>query len=346
VAEDTIVPDDLKHIIDWTGLPIGVLCVMAGIFLALLVGTILRLGHRHALPAATARSLVRRLRTWWVIAIVLALAILLGRPATVALVCVVSLLALHEYLALVPDGERCRRLRWWVYGAAVLQYLWVYLQLFELFIIFVPVLMFLLLTVRTVMTRRPDGFVHVVGTLQWGTMMLVFCLSHVAFLLSLDPARNPAGGAIGWFLYLVILTEFNDIAQALWGRAFGRRKIIPEVSPGKSWEGLIGAVVCTVILAVLLAPVLTPLGETPTRFAIDGAVGSSFLSPWAVIAGLVLAISGFYGDIAFSAVKRDAHVKDSGTLLPGQGGILDRIDSLTFTAPLFFHYIYFLYYSS
>ncbi len=259
--------------------------------------------------------------------------------------CAVSLLALREYIALVPERARYGRLVGWAYAATVLQYVWVYFELFELFIIFIPVLMFLLLTMRTVVMRQPEGFVHMVGTLQWGMMMLVFCLSHVAFLLSLSPEPNLVGGAIGWFLYLVILTEFNDIAQALWGRPLGRHKIIPEISPGKSWEGLIGAVACTTVLAVVLAPVLTPLGGAPPRF--EGAAVSwpFYLSPWSIVAGILIGVSGFCGDLVLSAVKRDAHVKESGTLLPGQGGILDRVDSLTFTAPLFFHYVHFLYYT-
>jgi phosphatidate cytidylyltransferase len=313
-----------------TGLPTGALWVMGGIFLALFLGTIARLTHLHKLPEQTAHSLVQRLRTWWIIAIVLALVVMLGPPATVGFVCLVSLLGLREYFALVPERSQFRYLARWAYAAAVLQYVWVYFQLFELFIIFVPVVVFLLLTVRIVFMRQREGFVHLVGTLQWGIMLLVFCISHLAFLLSLSPEPNPAGGGIGWFLYLVVLTEFNDIAQALWGRPFGSHKIVPQISPKKSWEGFVGAMVCTVILAVLLAPVLTPLGESTVR---------------CVIAGLIISVGGFCGDIAISAVKRDAHVKDSGTLLPGQGGILDRIDSLTFTAPLFFHYIRFLYYT-
>ncbi|MBT8485381.1 MAG: phosphatidate cytidylyltransferase [Phycisphaerales bacterium] len=315
---------------------------MAGIFVALVVGTIARLTHLHRLSAEAGRALVRRLRTWWVIAFVVGLVVLLGRPATVGLVCLLSLLSLREYLAMVPERRRYQGLLRWVYAAAVLQYVWVYFELFELCIIFIPVLMFLLLTLRIVLMRQPEGFVHMVGTLQWGMMMLVFCLSHVALLLTLPPGTNPVGGGIGWFLYLVVLTEFNDIAQALWGRPLGRHKIIPEVSPAKSWEGLIGALVCTTLLAVLLAPLLTPLGERPPRFE-GGPAGPWYGSAWAIAAGLMIGVGGFCGDVVISAVKRDAHVKDSGTLLPGQGGILDRVDSLTFTAPLFFHYVAFLY---
>jgi phosphatidate cytidylyltransferase len=333
----------LTQIAEWTGLPASVLWVLAGIFLALVVGSIFRITQLHRLPEETAHSLLHRLRTWWIIAIVLALVVVLGRPAIVGLFCLASLLGLREYLAMVPEPARYGRLSWWVYAAAIVQYTWIYFGLFELFLIFIPVLMFLLLTARIVALQRPEGFVHMVGTLQWGLMMFVFCLSHVAFLLTLPSSTNPVGGAVGWFLYLVLLTELNDIAQALVGRPLGRHKVIPGISPGKSWEGLIGGVLVTTVAAVLLAPALTPLGE-PSAWLVENGVRLPFgLSPLAIGAGLVIGVSGFFGDIAVSAVKRDAHVKDSGTLLPGQGGVLDRVDSLTFTAPLFFYCVYFLY---
>ncbi|MHC4947409.1 MAG: phosphatidate cytidylyltransferase [Planctomycetota bacterium] len=333
--------DLLQLASDLVALPVRSVIVLVGIYATLVIGSIARLSHLHALPPAQAASLRVRLRTWWIIAIVLTLVILLGRPAIVTFVGLVSLLALREYLALVHDREHYGRVVWWAYAAVPLQYLWIYLGWYELFIIFIPVIASLVLTTRIVLMRHPEGFVHMVGTLHWGMMMLVFCLSHVAALLVLPAESNPVGGAVGWFLYLVILTEFNDIAQAVWGRALGRHAVIPAVSPGKSWEGLVGGVVCTIALALLLAPLLTPLAGSPPAFL--GNPAPWYLSPWAALAGLLVAVGGFLGDITMSAVKRDVHVKDSGTLLPGQGGILDRIDSLTFTAPILFHYVSFLY---
>jgi phosphatidate cytidylyltransferase len=128
-------------------------------------------------------------------------------------------------------------------------------------------------------------------------------------------------------LYLVFLTQFNDVAQFLFGKSFGRHKVVPKVSPGKTWEGLLGGVATTVTLAVVLAPWLTPLRRAES-----------------VAAGVMIGLGGFLGDIVISALKRDLGIKDSGSLLPGHGGILDRIDSLTYTAPLFFHYVYYLHF--
>ena len=144
-------------------------------------------------------------------------------------------------------------------------------------------------------------------------------------------------GSVGLFLYLVVLTESNDIAQALWGRKFGRHAITPRVSPHKTWEGFLLGAGTTVVLSLALAPVLTTLTTCSLRLA-----GRTAHVPYlpAVLAALLVACGGFFGDVTISAIKREVGVKDSGSLLPGMGGILDRIDSLTFTAPLMFYFVY------
>lgn len=106
------------------------------------------------------------------------------------------------------------------------------------------------------------------------------------------------------------------------GKSCGRRKVVPKVSPGKTLEGLVGGVITTMIASMIIGPLLTPLNTLQ-----------------AILAGLLIGISGFCGDVVMSAIKRDVGVKDSGKLLPGHGGILDRIDSLIFTAPVFFYFI-------
>ena len=117
------------------------------------------------------------------------------------------------------------------------------------------------------------------------------------------------------------------MAQYVWGKLFGKHKIIPEVSPKKTWEGFLGGVATTSIMAVLLHSFLTP-----------------FSIPFAFFIGAMLAVTGFIGDITISAMKRDLKIKDASSLIPGHGGILDRIDSLSLSAPLFFHVTRFFYY--
>src|SRR4029078_3939956 len=196
--------------------------------------------------------------------------------------------------------------------------------------------MFLFIAMRMVLLGETSGFLRAVGTLHWGLMTMLFSLSHVAYLLTLRqpvsvaPTTRLTGGALAGpalVLYLVFLTQFNDVAQFLFGKTFGRHPVVPKVSPKKTWEGLLGGAATTVVLAVLLAPVLTPLRQYE-----------------AVAAGVMIGLGGFLGDIVISALKRDLGIKDSGTLLPGHGGILDRVDSPTFTAPLFFHYVSYLHF--
>lgn len=196
-----------------------------------------------------------------------------------------------------------------------------------MFIIFIPVYMFLFLPLRMVIIGETKDFLRAVGTLHWGLMAMVFSISHVAFLLVLQPTERFTAGGAGLVLFLVFLTQFNDVAQFVWGKMLGKHKIIPKVSPNKTWEGFFGGVLTTTLFSVLLSGVLTPLSLE-----------------FAIIAGLLISTAGFIGDVTISALKRDIGVKDSGSLLPGHGGILDRIDSLTYSAPLFFHFIHYFYY--
>jgi phosphatidate cytidylyltransferase len=178
-----------------------------------------------------------------------------------------------------------------------------------------------------VLAGETANFLRAMGTLHWGLMAMVFSISHVAYLLVLPDEVNPGAGGAGLVLFLVFLTQFNDVSQFLWGKLFGRHKAVPTVSPGKSLEGLIGGVVTTTALAFFLGPWLTPLDQLQSLGA-----------------GAIIATAGFVGDVVISALKRDLGVKDSGNLLPGHGGVLDRVDSLIYTAPLFFHYTVYLHY--
>ena len=268
-----------------------------------------------------------RVRSWWIMIGIFAGAMLLSPTAAVVFWAFVSFLALKEYLSLIPTRRADRRVLFWAYLAIPIHYYWVGIAWYGMFVIFIPVYMFLLLPLRMVIIGETEGFLRAAGTLHWGMMTTVFSLSHMAYLLVLDPARNPAGGGAGLLLYLVFLTQFNDVAQYTWGKLFGKHKVIPKVSPKKTWEGLIGGNLTTLLLAILIAPYLTPLNM------------------WqAAGAGLIIGVFGFIGDVTISALKRDIGVKDSGSLIPGHGGVLDRIDSLTYTAPLFFHYVYYLHY--
>jgi phosphatidate cytidylyltransferase len=144
-------------------------------------------------------------------------------------------------------------------------------------------------------------------------------------ILPLNPESHFDGGGRALLFYLIFLAEFNDILQFMFGKAFGRHKMTPKISPNKTWEGFLGGLICTSGLAVLLR-FLTPMDA------------------WhALIAGMLIAVTGPIGGMIISAIKRDVGVKDSGNIIPGHGGVLDRVDSLCFSAPIFFHFMSYFY---
>jgi len=302
---------------------------ISGIFGLLVVATVAVWLLGRMKPQADWTELRLRVRTWWIMAAVFVLALTLSRRVSLAFFACLSFLALKEFLSLIPTRRADRIVLFWAYLAIPIQYIWIDMRWYGMFIVFIPVYAFLLLPLQMVLIGETSGFLRAAGTLHWGLMATVFSISHVAFLLVLPRTINPRGGGPGLVLYLVFLTQFNDVAQYVWGRNVGgggRHKVIPKVSPGKTVEGLVGGVATTIVLAWLLAPRLTPL--TP---------GESLL------AGVLIGMGGFVGDVVISALKRDLQIKDSGTLLPGHGGILDRIDSLSYTAPLFFHFVWYLH---
>jgi phosphatidate cytidylyltransferase len=307
-------------------LPGPVQWTLLGIFAVLSLSSLCLLLLRRLKPASNFKEVGLRIRTWWLMAGIFTTAIVIGPAVSIVFFAFVSFMAFKEYISLIPTRRADRRVLFWAYLAIPMQYWFVHTAWYGMFIIFIPVYVFLLLPMRMIAVGDTAGFLKAIGTLHWGLMTTVFSISHLAFLLALPPEGNIAGGA-GLILFLVILTQGNDVSQFLWGKSFGKRKIVPTVSPNKTWAGFLGGVFNTTVLALLLAGLLTPMSL-----------------PYAAAAGVLIAVSGFFGDTVISAVKRDIGVKDSGDLLPGHGGILDRVDSLTYTAPLFFHFIHWFYY--
>ncbi|WP_158978420.1 phosphatidate cytidylyltransferase [Cellulophaga sp. L1A9] len=145
-----------------------------------------------------------------------------------------------------------------------------------------------------------------------GLSLSLLVFPHLLYL------RESAFG-IKALVYLVVITELNDVFQYFMGKLFGNHKVMPKISPNKTWEGVIGGVIITMLLSIILGYFLLP---------------STILIH--AILGFVLGISGFFGDVFMSLLKRKTNVKDTGELLPGHGGLMDRMDSLIFNAPIFF----------
>lgn len=277
-------------------------------------------------PERNYTELKLRLKTWWLIIGVFTAAIAFNRATSALVFCFISFLAFKEFLTLAPWRRTDYPVLFFAYLAIPIQYYWVSIGWYGMFIIWIPVYVFLFLPMCMMWIGETKGFLGAAGTLHWGLMTTVFSLSHMAFLLALpDKSETAAGDSLVFFL--IFLTQLNDVAQFVWGKNIGRTKVVPKVSPNKTLEGLLGGVATTTVVSWALAPYFTPLT------AIES-----------LACGMLIGVTGFVGDVVMSSVKRDIGVKDSGNLLPGHGGILDRLDSLTFTAPLFFHFVRYFHY--
>ena len=294
---------------------------LGGVWSFLLVATVLVKLKRNA-----SVELGQRIASWWVIVGLLSVALVVGKPAVVGLFAFVSYLSLKEYLTINPTRVSDRRVLFWAYLMIPLQYLFVWFVNVEMFLVLIPVYGLAVVAIRMILTGQTQDYIARIGTIYWGLMVTVFSLSHLALLFVLPPRGEQITGA-GLVLFMVLLTQFNDVSQYLWGKSLGGRKIIPAISPGKTWSGFLGGVGTSVVLSAILGTWLTPLSL-----------------PLAATAGLLAAVAGFFGDLNMSCVKRDLSLKDTGSMLPGHGGILDRVDSLTLTAPLLCHFIRFFCY--
>ena len=271
-------------------------------------------------------ELKQRIVSWWWMIGVLFLALSLGTGVSIVFFGFLSYLAFKEFMSIVPTRQCDRRVVFWAYVAIPIQFYWVYIGWYELFTIFVPLFLFLFMPMRMVLIGETRGFIRSIGVMQWGVMLTVFGLSHIAYLLVV-PLKDYEGSGIGLVLFLLVMTQLNDVSQYVWGKCFGKHKIIPKVSPNKTVEGFLGGVFTISLVSFYVSPYLTPL---------SGVNG--------LLAGVVISFSGFIGDVVLSSVKRDLAIKDTGQLIPGHGGILDRLDSLMYTAPLYFHFLVFVAY--
>jgi phosphatidate cytidylyltransferase len=277
-------------------------------------------------PKANLDELKTRTKSWWMMATVFIGATIFNSNISYVAIGMLSFVAFREMYSILGFRESDRRAIFWAFIAIPIQYYLAYIGWYGAFIIFIPIVMFLFLPLRLVLKGDTDGIIKSMSSLQWILMLTVFGISHMAYLLSLPEKAGFVSGGRGLLLFLVFLTEINDVMQFTWGKLFGKHKITPKVSPNKTWEGFVGGLISTTIIGYFLG-FLTPLSAGQVLFV-------SFM----------IAFSGFIGDVVMSSIKRDIGVKDTGSIIPGHGGILDRIDSLAYTAPVFFHLVYYLAY--
>ena len=264
-------------------------------------------------PKTNISELAARTRSWWIMAGMFIGAVFISYNISYFFLAFLSFIAFRELYSVLGFREADRGALFWGILAIPIQYYLAYLAWYGAFIIFIPVVMFLVLPLRLVLKGDTHGITKSMALLQWILMLSVFGISHLAYLLSLPELPGFSSGGRGLLLFLVFLTEINDVMQFIWGKLLGRHKILPKISPNKTWEGFLGF--------------LTPLS-----------------APNVILVSALIAIAGFSGDVVISAIKRDKGIKDMGNSIPGHGGVFDRIDSLAYTAPVFFHLVYYIAY--
>lgn len=309
------------------------------LFASLVAGSICRFIALRGSEEKKRRQRLASLRTWWMLAIFVSAALLAGRPGICLLLTIASCLAWFEITRMMGARSADRLAIRAGYGLIVINYAAILLGSISLFLVFLPVGGLIALAVLLLIKDEPEGYMRSAGGLLWGMLFLGYGVSHAAYLMILPASSAGPLGPAGWFLFLVILTEADDIFQAIIGRLFGAHKrhlLIPTISPHKTWEGFFGGMLVVVVLAPLIAPWLTTLGLQAGPFELPEAL-RPYVAP--VLAAVLISFAGFFGDINMSAIKRDSGVKDSSTMLPGIGGVIDRVDSLTMTAPVFVYFL-------
>lgn len=260
-----------------------------------------------------------RIHAWWAMVAAIGLALIFGRTGAVLLFAFASFAALREFVTLTNT----RRADHWALAAAFfivlpLHYYFIWAGRTGMYSIFIPVYAFLLMPIISALRGDKDRFLIRIAEMQWALMICVYCASHVPALLDLN-IPGYEGRNILLIAFLVVVVQSSDVLQYVWGKLFGKTKIAPELSPSKTVEGFIGGALSATLVGAGLSW-MTPFGV------------------WnAALMSLVIVVMGFFGGLVMSAIKRDRGVKDWGQMIAGHGGFIDRLDSVVFSAPVFFH---------
>jgi phosphatidate cytidylyltransferase len=299
--------------------------VVSGLIAASLIGFFLSRRVKSESGKASVENLNARIRAWWTMIGIFAIALLVGPGGSLLLFAFVSFLALREYVSLIPTVPADHRTLFWSFFVFTpLQYWILYMRWYGVASIMIPVYAFLFVPIRLVLSRETAGFLDRAARIHWGLMVCVYCISYAPALLILDiPGYKRQNAKL--LLFLVMVVQLSDVFQYIWGKLLGKRRIAPVISPNKTWGGFLGGVGSATLLGTSL--------WWMTPFSPLQALGMS----------LVITLLGFAGGLIMSAIKRDRGVKDFGSAIQGHGGILDRVDSICFSAPVFFHLTRFIF---
>ena len=298
----------------------GLLFLGLGIVLIAATAAGLYLARKQGMrPDPVVQNLNQRIKAWWAMVILIGIAFLLGPIGVIVLFAFASFTALREFITLT---ETRRGDHYALVGAFFLvlpiQYWLIAVDWYGLYSIFIPVYAFLFMPIVAAVRADTTRLMERVAVAQWALMLAVYCISHVPALLLLD-IPGYEGRSLLLIAFLVIVVQASDVLQYVWGKLYGERKIAATLSPSKTWEGFVGGVASATLIGAALWWI------TPFSILQAGLIA------------LIIALMGFFGGLVMSAIKRDRGVKDWGQMIEGHGGVLDRLDSVIFAAPIFFH---------
>jgi phosphatidate cytidylyltransferase len=293
--------------------------VLALLLVATIVGVVLAWRVRSPAGRETVANLNARIRAWWIMVAVFTIAVWTGGIGSILLFALMSFLALREFVTLAPTRrEDHRTLFWSFFLITPLQYWLIARGWYGFFSIMIPVYAFVFVATSSAIAGATERFLERTAVIHWGLMVCVYCVSYAPALLMLEiPGYGKSNTKL--LIFLVLVVQLSDVLQYVFGKLFGRHPIAPVISPNKTWEGFVGGVL--------------------TATAIGAGIwwATPFTLWQAAAMALAITLAGFAGGLILSAIKRDRGVKDYGAFIQGHGGMLDRIDSLCFAAPIFFH---------
>jgi phosphatidate cytidylyltransferase len=299
--------------------------VIAVLVAATLIGWILSARAQTDSSRAVISNLTARVNAWWAMIIILGVAFTLGPIATLVLFAFISFFALREVITLTPTRPSdYLPLLLSFYVLVPGQYALIGTDEYGTFAIYIPVFGFLLLPAIAALSGDAQNFLERTAKIQWGVMITVYCISYAPALLLLHiPGYEGAGALL--LLYLLLIVQLSDVLQYVFGKLFGRTKLAPLVSPSKTVEGLIGGGLSAAAIGGMMWWI------TP------------FTWQQSLLISFIIVVMGFLGGLTLSAVKRSLGAKDWGVMIEGHGGMLDRLDSVSFAAPVFFHIVRYFY---
>lgn len=299
---------------------VKLLTYLVGVLIfASIVGFILTKKTTSEKGKETVKNLVDRVNAWWVMIAVFFTCFFLGNNAIIILFGLLSFLCFREFISInnTKNGDT-KVLTTSFFIVLPTQFYFIWNNWYGMMAIFIPVYAFLILPAIAALHGQVENFLERTSKIQWGLMISVYCVSCVPAMLLLDLKDFQGQNAL-LLVFFLIVVQISDVLQYVFGKLFGKHKIAPIVSPSKTVEGFIGGGIAATLVGGFLHW-LTPFGFEK-----------------ALMMSAIIVIMGFLGGLTLSAVKRSIGVKDWGNLIKGHGGVLDRMDSICFAAPIFFH---------